>query len=60
MSVKTFASWSAHARCTRLRILSGLVNVDLFKGLAHIGCGERDHSRLEQLVLSCMFQRYLP
>ena len=37
MSVKTLASWSAHARST-------LVNVDLFKGLTHISCGECDHT----------------
>ena len=35
MSVKTIASWSAHARSTRPGNLSacGIVNVDLFKGL---------------------------
>ena len=39
----------------------GLVNVDLFKGLTHIGCGERDHTVFrKQLVLSCMFQCYFP
>ena len=53
MSVKTLASWSAHALSTRPGNLSSLVNVDLFKGLAHICYGERDHSRSEQLMLSC-------
>jgi hypothetical protein len=47
MSVKTLASWSAHSRSTRPGNPSGpcgLVNVDLFKGFTHIGCGERDHT----------------
>ena len=41
MSVKTLASWSAHAHSTRPVNPSGpcgLANVDLFKGLIHIGC----------------------
>ena len=42
MSVKTLASWSAHARSTRPANPSGLVNVGLFKGLTHIGYGDRD------------------
>ena len=56
MSVKTLASWSAHALST----CSGNPSGHLFKGLAHIGYRERDHSRLEQLVLSCMLQCCLP
>ena len=47
MSVKTVSSWSAHARSARPGNpsgVNGLVNVDLFKGLTHIGCGERDHT----------------
>ena len=56
MSVRTPAIWSAHARSTHPGNLSG--PVDLFKGLTHTGCGERD--QLEQLMLSCMFQCYLP
>ena len=43
-SVKTLASSSAHARSTRPGNWSGLVNVDLFKGLTHIGCRKRDHT----------------
>ena len=45
MSVKTPASWSAHAWSTRPGYPSGpvgFVNVDLFKG--HIGGRERDHT----------------
>ena len=61
MSVKTLASWSVHPRSTRPGNLSGLVNVDLFKGLIHIGCGESDHTVApEQLMLSCMLQCSLP
>jgi hypothetical protein len=39
----------------------GLGNVDLFKGLTHIGCWECNHTVFpDRLVLSCMFQWYLP
>ena len=44
MSVKTFASSSSHALSTRPGNPSVRANVDLFKGLAHIGYGERDHT----------------
>jgi hypothetical protein len=44
MSVTTLASWSVHAMSTRLGNLSGLVNVNLFKSLAHIGYGEHYHT----------------
>jgi hypothetical protein len=54
MSIKTLASWSAHALSKRPGNVwpCVLVNVDLFKGLTH--------SRPEQLVLSCMLQCCLP
>ena len=47
MSVKTLASWSA--ACSEYTSWysvwpSDLVNVDLFKGLTHIGYGEGDHT----------------
>ena len=38
MSVKTLVSWSTHALSTHP------VNVDMFKGLAHISHGERDNT----------------
>ena len=44
MSVKTLASWSEHARSTRPGNPSGLVNVDLFNGLTHVGYRELDHT----------------
>uniref|UniRef100_A0A674CL10 DNA excision repair protein ERCC-6 n=1 Tax=Salmo trutta TaxID=8032 RepID=A0A674CL10_SALTR len=57
MSVKTLASWSAHARSTHPGNPSGPVNVDLFKGLTHVGYGERDQTVFqEQLMLSCVLQ----
>ena len=63
MSVKTLASWSAHARSTRPGNPSGpaaLCMLTCLKGLTHTGCRECDHGLLEQLVLSCTFQCYLP
>jgi hypothetical protein len=64
MSVKTLASWSAHAHSTRHGNPSGpaALNVDLSNGLSYIGCGERVHTvvTVRKLVLSCMFQCYLP
>ena len=42
MSVKTLASWSSHSRSTHPGNPSGPVFVDLFEGLTHIGCGERE------------------
>ena len=46
MTVKTPASWSAHARSTHPGNPSGpaALYVDLFKGLTHVGYGERDHT----------------
>jgi hypothetical protein len=41
---KTLASWSAHALSMRPGNLFDLVNINLFKGLTHIGYGERDHT----------------
>ena len=61
MSVKKLVSWSVHTLLsTRPGNPSrpcGLVNVDLSKGLAHIGYGGRGHTVVrEQLVLSCVLQ----
>ena len=60
MSVETLASWSAHARATRPGNLSGLVNIDLFKGLTHIGYGERDHTVVRNSWCSHACLCYLP
>jgi hypothetical protein len=51
MSVKTLASWSEHAWSTHPGNPSGLVNVELFKGLTSV----LSRSRTVQLILSCMF-----
>ena len=59
MSVKTLDSWSAHALSTRPGNLSGLVNADLFKGLTHIGYGERDHTVIQNGWCSHALQCYL-
>ena len=58
MSGKTL---SADALITHPGNLSGLVNVNLFKGFAHISYGSaKSHSHPEQLVRSCMVQCCLP
>ena len=47
MSMKTFASWSVDALSTcpgKKCLARGLVNVDLFNGLAHMGYRERYHT----------------
>jgi hypothetical protein len=51
ISVKTLASWSAHALMNTLWY-SGLVIVNLFKHFTHIGYGERDLSHLGKQGLS--------
>uniref|UniRef100_A0A4W5KU33 Inactive rhomboid protein n=1 Tax=Hucho hucho TaxID=62062 RepID=A0A4W5KU33_9TELE len=53
ISGKTLASWSVHARSTHPGNPSGLVNVDLFKGLTHIGCGVRDHTAFRNMAGVC-------
>ena len=58
MSVKTLASWSAHARSPRPGKPAGLVNVDLFKGLTHIGCGEHDHTADALMHVSVLLVTY--
>ena len=56
MSVKTLASWSAHAHSTCRGNPSGLVNVDLFKGLTHIGCRDRDHAYFSVICLEASIE----